>query len=349
MKKAILAYLLFIAAALLVGVYFVTIYSSHQVAIEPIYEMQYDYKFESGDYTLYGVLVIPQKEPFVNSYHFSLFHKNKMIGNVLEFELNTDPLYNYSLWWKKGTVDCDFDGLTAFVRVGVFILELNFKDNTIAYTREYPEERLGDLLASNREGNKQIFETDFDDLSGDLYDSDIVLFDKEASQIHYLTVGNFRGRIMFDNQDNILAFGVFGVVCFDGNTAQRKNLPFNFAYQPNEYKFVDFFYDSVNEAYVLAWTEQYEELGMIPEETTHQEGIPNIHVNIFSADGYLLYDYDTKLMLPQHQAFNQYWPVLSLDDANGLQFAGYYLDGRRRVWLSMPQSDYLKILQTQSS
>lgn len=349
MKKTIVSCLLFAAVALLAGVYYVTTYSSPQVAIEPAYEMPYDYKFESGDYTLYGVLVIPQKEPFFNRYDFSLFHKNKMIGNVLEFELNTDPLYNYNLWWKNGTVDCDFDDSTAFVRVGIFILELNFKDNTITYTREYPKERLGDLLASNREGNKQIFEINFEDLSGDLHDSDIVLFDKEASQIHYLTAGNFRGRILFDNQDNILAFGVFGVVCYDGNTAQRKNLPFNFAYQPNKYKFVDFFYDSVNEAYILAWTEPYEVQGMIPEETMRQEGIPDVQVTIFSADGSLLYNHDTKLMLAQFQIFDEHSPVLSLDEVNGLQLAGYYLDGRRRVWLSMPQSDYLKILQTQNS
>lgn len=348
MKKTIIGYLLFFTAALLAGVYFTTTYLSTQVENEPPYETPYDYKFESGDYTIYGVLVTPHEEPFLNSYHFSMFNKNRMIGNVLKFEINSDSLYNYNLWWKKGIVNCDINGSTALIRVGIFILELNFKDDTIAYTREYPEEQLGDLLTSSRDANKQIFEIDFDDLLDDLHDSDIVLFDKEASQIHYLTAGNFRGRILFDNQENILAYGVSGVICFDGNTGQSKNLPFNFAYQHNEYKFVDFLYDSVNEAYILAWTEPYEVQGMIPEEITHQEGIPNIHVSIFSADGLLLYDYDTMLMLPQYKIFDEHWPVLSLDDANGLQLTGYYLDGCKRVWMSMPKPDYLKILQMQN-
>ncbi len=305
-------------------------------------ESIHDYTFQSGAYTLY-CREFPTEKAGIE-YRFSLYQGSERIGNVLTFQSDGITTYHYDRWWMTGMVDGVLSDATATVRVGIFTIELDFRQNYIKCTRDYKKEMLGDLLASNQTGDKQIYNIVYDETfhSEESAIGDIVLYDTKTAQIHYLLDG-FPDQIVFDHQNNILACYTGGVFCFDADTYLRKELPFAFLHTTDSYDFVDFLYDSKNERYLIAWAEHHQRGEMIPEEATTIEGVPNMNVSIFSADGTLLMEYDTKHIIPSFKVFqDQHWPRLRLDDS-GLALAASFLDGRKRTFLSVPLSDYLKL------
>ena len=307
----------------------------------------HDYAFRSGNYILYG-RAVPTKEMRID-YHFSLYRGNQRIGNVLTFQSDTTTTHNFDIWWDEGMVDGSLsDTAFATVHVGYFKINLDFSSNQIQCVRDYKKEMLGELLTTNQAGDKKVYIINYNDTlnpNGLLrLSSDIVLHDTSTSQIHYLFDGYSLDQILFDHQNNILACDIGGIKCFDGNTYLPKELPFKFPYESRSYDFVDFLYDRSNKRYILAWAESSERIEMIPEETTSLEGVPNMKVSVFSADGSLLIEYDTQHIIPPIKMFDQRWPRLTLGDT-GLELAGSFTDGSKRIFLSAPLSDYPSLLE----
>ncbi len=323
--------------------------SAEPSSVEPSFvEPTYDYRFQDGDYALYcrALPYNPFSEEGWNSYDFSLYRGNEQIGDALTFRSDGSTTFNYDMWWERGIVDGVLTGTAATVHVGWFEVELDFDTNQLHWTRVYKKEMLGDLLVSNQAGDKQIYTIHYDEtlMPTDTFPLtyDIVLYDANTDQIYYVFNSFSLNQVLFDHQNNILACSAGGVSCIDGDTYQRKALPFKFPHEPGNYVFVDFLYDSANEIYILAWAEPSEWLEMIPEETATLEGVPNMQVSIFSADGSLLIEYDTQHIIPPWKVFDPHWPRLKLD-GTGLELAGGFTDGRKRTFLSVPLADYLEI------
>lgn len=268
-------------------------------------EPPYDYKFQSGAYTLYCKETSPDNIIAID-YEFTLYRGNKRQGDVLTFQSDTITTYHYDRWWDEGKVDGVLTNTAATIHVGFFKVELDFKQSQIQCTRDYKEDMLGNLLASNEIGDKQIYDI-FYDIFYETFDSkvpisltdDIVLYDTKTAKIDYISDGTTLDQILFDHQNNILLCCAGGVFYFDGTTCQSKGLPFEFPHQPNSYDFVDFLYDRENQTYIIAWAEQSQWIEMIPEETTSIEGVPNIKVSVYAPTGSLLIEYDTKHIIPR--------------------------------------------------